>query len=150
MEKKQVTDSVDIGMTLKTKAKWVAGLSDGTTVVEGKGIAEEVKGELSPWLKLQEHLKKTGLKINSLNIRVGDKHYNLPSVKPKFEGEVPKGFNYFRRVSYDILTDEGKNVEHYICVEAIYDGYKAQLYVDENDTNKMWTNIQNDKEEVKK
>ena len=146
MKEKKELSKESIGMTLETKTKWVAGLSDGTTVVEGKGIAEEVKGELSPWLKLQEHLKETGLKINSLNIRVGDKHYNLPSNKPRFEGKTPIGFNYFRRVSYDVLTDEGKNVEHYICVEAIYDGFRSQLFVSENDTNKMWTNILDDEE----
>jgi hypothetical protein len=124
----------------ESKTKWIAGLSDGTTVFEGKGIASKVAGEDSPWLKLQKHLKDNSLSINSLNIWIGDRHYNLPSNKPKFGGLVPNGYNFFRRFASDVMAGE-ENVEHYICIEAIYDSFKVQTYVDEIDNNKSWINI---------
>jgi hypothetical protein len=34
------------------------------------------------------------------------------------------------------------NVEHYICAEAIYEEYKLQIWIDLEDTNKMWCEIQ--------
>jgi len=42
----------------ESKFKWIAGLSNGETVIEGEGVSSRVEGELSPWWKLQEYLKK--------------------------------------------------------------------------------------------
>lgn len=125
-----------------TSSRWVAGLSNGETVVEGKGIAERIEGQDSPWWKLQTYLEQNNLQITSLGIWINDRHYNLPSNKPKFGGEIPLRYNFFRKVSVDYLTGSD-DYEHYICVEAIYDTYKIQMYVDENDTNKMWISVAN-------
>ena len=124
-----------------TSYRWVVGLSNGDTLVEGKGIVSRVTGELSPWLKLQQYLEENkDVIITSLSMRAGDKHVNLPSNKPKFNGQIPSGFNCFRKVAFDVLVGGG-GAEHYICIEAIYDGCTVQMWADENDTNKVWVNI---------
>ena len=127
-------------MTENTSVRWVAGLSNGETLVEGKGVVEEVKGEDSPWHKLQEYLRENDLRIQSFGLWADDKHFNLPSVKPKFGGLIPVEYNCFRFIAGDILVGGG-NSEHYICAEAIYPGYKVQLWVDLMDTNKSWLNV---------
>lgn len=129
-----------------TPCRWVAGLSNGETLVERQGRVALIKGEASPWMKLQNYIKENNLSIQSFGIWDGDKHYNLPSIKPKFGGKVPVKYNCFRKLASDILMGEG-NVEHYICAEAIYEGFTVQLWVDEMDTNKMWLNINVTKEQ---
>lgn len=124
------------------KSKWVCGLSNGENLVEGKGVVSSVIGEDSPWWKLQAYLKEKGLTITSFGLWVGDKHYNLPSINPKFGGEVPTSYNCKRSVKMDTLI--GSNTfEHYTCAEAIYPTYKIQIWVDENDENKMWVGVIN-------
>jgi len=120
--------------------KWIAGLSNGETIIEGKGICEAVKGELSSWWKFRAYLKEKNLTINSFGIWAGDRHFNLPSSKPRFRGEVPLGYNCFRYVEQDVLVGEGKKDE-YICAEAIYKDFKVQQFVDINDPTKSWINI---------
>ena len=129
-----------------TDSKWLAGLSNGETLVEGKGKVAHVDGEDSPWHKLQSYLTENKLTIKSFGIWIGDRHFNLPSSKPKFGGEIPLKYNCFRKFSADGLGGEN-NVEHYICAEAIYADYKVQLWIDEQDTNKMWFDIKNVKKE---
>ena len=128
----------------ESKIQFVCGLSNGETLVEGKGVLSIVKGEDSPWWKLQSYLKEKNLTINSFNLWVGDRHYNLPSVNPKFKGESPKAYNCFRKYISDGISGV-ESVEHYICAEAIYEDFTVQLWIDEQDTNKMWCNIKDAK-----
>ena len=127
----------------ESKVKWIAGLSNGETIIEGEGIASKVEGELSPWWKLQEYLKENNLTINSFYLACGGQHFNLPSVNPKFNGEKPLGYNCFRMVQTDSLVGDNSKDELYICAEAIYKNYKVQLWVDEKDTRKCWVNVIN-------
>lgn len=124
-------------ITENTSVRWVAGLSNGETLVEGKGIVEEVKGEDSPWHKLQAYLKENNLTIQSFGLWADDRHFNLPSNKPKFGGQVPVGYDCHRYFASDALDGEGSS-EHYIFAEAIYPGYRVQLWVDLRDTSKSW------------
>ena len=138
-------------MKLKeSKLNWIAGLSNGETLIEGEGVVSRIDGELSPWWKLQEYLKEKNLTINSFYLASGGRHFNLPSINPKFGGEKPVGYNCFRRVRSDGLVGDTDNDEFYTCAEAIYDGFKIQLYVDENDLNKSWINIVGDNNATEK
>ena len=125
----------------ESKIQFVCGLSNGESLVEGRGKLARIPGEDSPWHKLQNYLKDNNLTINSFNLWVGDRHYNLPSVNPKFKGLVPKAYNCFRKMAYDAMAGGNENAEHYICAEAIYEDYKLQIWIDEQDTNKSWINI---------
>jgi hypothetical protein len=123
----------------KSNIKFVCGLSNGETLVEGRGVLEP-NGENSSWWKLQEYIKERNLSIQSFGLWTGDRHYNLPSVDPKFKGQAPVSYNCFRRFGQNILMGQG-NVEHYICAEAIYKDFTVQLWINEQDTNKSWVNI---------
>jgi hypothetical protein len=126
------------------QVKFVVGLSNGENLTEGEGILSIIPGEDSPWWKLQKHLKENGLKITSMSLysktEVGNRHYHLPNDTNKFDGEVPIGYNCFRRYSGDVLGT-GQNYEHYTCMEAEYTDFKVQLYVSERDPDKVWINI---------
>ena len=134
----------------KSNIQFVCGLSNGESLVEGKGILSQIKGEDSPWNKLQNYLKERDLKITSLNLWVGDRHYNLPSVNPKFGGLIPESFNCYRKYSSDMGAGNKNIVEHYICAEAIYPAYTVQLWINEQDTNKSWVNIISQEEKDQK
>jgi len=113
-------------------------------MVEGKGKIEYVEGEDSSWRKLMSYVRENDITINSLGIWCGDRHFNLPSISPKFGGSAPLGYNYYRKYCGDVLGS-GSDFEHYICVEAIYDDFTVQLWVDEVDTNKSWISIKEHK-----
>lgn len=122
-----------------SKIKWVAGLSNGVTLVEGEGIVSNIPGEDSAWHKLQKYIKDNNLTVNSFYLSLGDKHFNLPSVKPKFGGMVPITYNCFRYVDTDFATTTLYGL--FKCAEAVYSDFKVQLYINEMDTNKSWVNI---------
>lgn len=124
----------------ESNVKFVCGLSNGESLVEGKGILAIVKGEDSPWWKLQKYIKDNSLTVNSFGLWTGDRHYNLPSKTPKFGGEIPVSYNCYRKVATDSMVGE-EIKEHYVCAEAIYPDHKVQLWIDELDTNKMWLNF---------
>lgn len=126
------------------KVKFVVGLSNGENLIEGEGVLSIVKGEDSPWWKLQRYLKENDLKITSMSLysktEVGNRHYHLPNETNKFDGEIPIGYNCFRRYSGDVLGTGG-SYEHYTCMEAIYPKFKVQLYVSEIDPDKCHVNV---------
>lgn len=121
--------------------RWKVGLSDGSVCTEGISPFNFVKGNLSPWLKLIESLKKNNLHITSLSITDGQKTFNLPSAgnNPKFaafyNAEKPIGFNFHRAYGMD---NNGENKDVFALATAIYETYELQLWVDENNTNNSW------------
>jgi len=126
------------------KVKFVVGLSNGESLVEGVGILEKKPNELSPWHKLQSYLKENSLTITSMSLNVkteiGNRHYHLPNSKSKFQGKVPNSYNCFRRGAIDGLTG-ASGYELYTVAEAIYDDFKVRLYVSEIDPDKCWVNV---------
>ncbi len=128
----------------KTKVKFIVGLSNGETLMEGKGILSEIEGEDSAWHKLMKYIQENGLEITSMSLQtksdIGNRHYHLPNEKGKFGGLVPISFNCFRKV----ISEEGFGEslsEFYTCAEATYENFKVQLYVSERDCDKCWVNI---------
>jgi len=131
-------------MLPEEKVKFVVGLSNGEHLTEGEGVLSKVRGEDSPWWKLQHYLEDNDLEIRSMSLysktKVGNRHYHLPNENNKFKGEVPKAYNCFRRYSGDVLVNNAR-YEHYTVMEAIYDDYKVQLWVSEIDNDKCWVNM---------
>lgn len=125
-------------MAENTSPRWVAGLSNGETLIEGKGICIH-DDTASSWTRLQNYLKDNKLIITSFGLWVGDRHFNLPSNKPKFGGIAPLSYNCYRTWSGVI----GGSKEEYICAEANYMDYKVQLFIDLDDNNKSWLNVIN-------
>lgn len=126
----------------ESKIKFVVGLSNGESLIEGEGLL--VKEGDSPWWKLQKYIKENDLEIRSMSLvsktKVGNRHYNLPNEKGKFSGLAPLGFNCFRHYASDGLSGD-PSVEHYCVAEAFYQKFKVQLWVSEADPDKSWVNI---------
>ena len=130
--------------------KWLASLSDGTTVVEGMPPYEKIKDELSPWLRLKAHLKEERLHITGLRIQVkkdeeATRTYNLPSFNCNKNGThekwnvdvlVPIGFDYCRRIRQSLTTRETKK---YIQITAIFELFKISLFIDEIEGTESWS-----------
>ena len=125
----------------ESKISFVCTLSNGETYMEGKGLLSRIAGELSPWHKLQKYLSDNHLRITSMSLYSGNRHFNLPSSNPKFGGDVPIGFRFFRRFEDLDALSGGGGYNHFSCVEATYPEFKVQLYVDERDLDKCWVNI---------
>lgn len=123
-------------------ALWRVATSNGENFYEGKGKFIEVDGEQSPWNKLLSYLEETEQTITSLGLYTDDgRTFNLPSLgkNPKFsvfsEAQKPLKYNFFRALSQDIQTDDK---ELFTVIEAVYEGYSLQLWVDENNTQNSW------------
>lgn len=122
--------------------RWKVGLSNGESFIEGKGRFECIPNELSPWLKLQNYLKQNNLHITSLSLFNEHGTHNLPSAgkNPKFSpfanAEKPIAYNYFSYVGGD-LRRVGV-VDEFLVIEAIYQKYKLQIWVDKKNDNNSW------------
>ena len=128
------------------KVKFICGLSNGESLIEGQDRLSYVAGEDSPWRKLQKYINDNELKITSLSLvcktELGNRHYNLPNAKPRFfgyEGRIPKDYRVFRRVYTEGAT--GGGYEHYTVAEAVYEDCRVQLWVSELDPDKSWVNL---------
>lgn len=142
-------------MKPENTCKWVAGLSNGETIIEGVGRFSEKEGELSSWQQLQSYIVKEDLRINSLKVRVyaesGNRDFNLPSNNPKFNGEVPIDFNCERLIRSSISNSkfvaqnytikEEDITQKYIKIQAIFPSFIVSLLVDEFDTNQSWISV---------
>lgn len=126
------------------RVKFVCGLSNGETLIEGQGVLSK-DGTDSPWWKLQKYLKNNNAEITSMSLvsktPVGNRHYHLPNGIHKFTGIeslTPKGYSFFRRgesVNGNTLSGQ------YAVIEADYGEYKVQLWVSEIDPDKSWVNL---------
>ncbi len=121
--------------TESTPVKWAARLSNGESLVEGHGKVAVVPGEDSPWHKFRKYLKDNDLKITSFQLINGDRHYNLPKAYD---------YNCFRYVEMCLSSKEEK---HYICAQAIYGDCRLEVWVDLNDTNKVWFKLKEEEDE---
>lgn len=130
--------------------KWLASLSDGTTVVEGMSPYEIIKGEDSPWLRLIAYLKEEGLHITGLRIQVkkdeeATRTYNLPSFNCNQNGThekwaklnvlVPIGFDYHRRIRRSLTT---KEIRKYIQITAMFELFDISILIDEIEGTESW------------
>lgn len=117
---------------------WKVGLSNGENYQEGIKPFDVIKNELSPWLRLKDYIKKNNLKITSLCLEANEKTFNLPSAgkNPKFRAfqglEKPLELNYFMQIGWDMGS---KDKDCFKVIEAVYNDYKLQLWVDEKNSN---------------
>ena len=132
------------------RTKWLAALSDGTTVVEGQGAFAVVKGEPSPWQKLLRYQDEHGVHITGMRVQVsrfGEPTFtlNLPSFNttPKGNHEKwvtlrpsdPETYSYRRWITCSLTTKEDR---HHIEIRAHYADFAVSLFVDEDEGNESW------------
>ena len=120
--------------------RWKVGLSNGENFTEEVFPFEATIGVLSPWLRLRKYCQDHKLKITSLCLIEGGRTFNLPSAStnPKFKAffdrPKPIDFNFGRPIG----VTQGSKPELYAMIEAIYESYTLQLWVDENNTKNCW------------
>lgn len=127
---------------------WIAGLSNGQTITEGKGDFQVIEGELSPWQRLLAFCAANGATITSMSLATADgRRFNLPSAgkNPKFKAfaDAPKPLSYkaFRKFGADVTRNSQTNKDLFTVIEASYEGGSAiQVWVDE-DTLTSWSLI---------
>jgi hypothetical protein len=133
------------------KAQWVASLSDGSTLYEGKGDYAAAEGRKSPWLRLLDYMAESGARLTSLSLYRGEQRWNLPSSgnSPKFrafsETEKPVSFRFFRKAAKDVFRTDRKpgSWEEFSVIAAAYaDGSEVQVWVDVNGNS--WTLFQSE------
>lgn len=118
--------------------RWKVGLSNGQTVTEGVSK----KGELSPWLTLQQYLADNNLTITSLSLIHGSRTFNLPSLgnNPKFRAfysdKKPVSYNFGR-----VIGVSKNEQDVFARIQAIYEHVTLELWVDENRPDNCWVNI---------
>jgi hypothetical protein len=148
-------------MAKKITTRWLASLSDGTIVIEGKPPFHLIPGENSPWLRLQRYIAENHLKITGLRVQVeveGQpiRTYNSPSLSPKsrwshLNPSLPERFNYFRRIARPFMpmevkpdgriegvTSSGPEEKH-IEIHTIYPTFTVITIVEETEGNESWT-----------
>lgn len=130
------------------RTRWKVGLSNGENFVEGMGEFSFIDGEQTPWQRLGAYIQTNSLKITSLAIEKDGVIYNVPSQgkNPKFRAfalsEKPLDYNFFRVFGTD-MNRRGLRIgkpDLYAVVQAIYNNYKLELWVDEQ-SNSCWTLI---------
>ena len=142
---------------MATLCKWVAGLSNGETVIEDMGQFAEVKGGVSSWQLLQQYLRDNKLEINSLKIRVYEqsllkktvRDYNLPSNKSRFASDAPLDLEcstlvrklFIKKSADDPMFELNDKEERYIVATAYYSFGKISIIISRKDTNQSWISV---------
>ena len=133
------------------KVRWHVGLSNGENYTEGNAPFDEIKGELSPFLRLDKYLLDNKLEIKSLCLIAEDgRTFNLPSAgnNPKFQyfKELDKPIDYWveRVMNRELHVSGGKVAGEtplglFTIAVAIYPDYELQIWVDENNTKNSWS-----------
>lgn len=122
---------------------WIASLSNGDTITEGKGDYTVTTGELSPYQRLLAFCRDNDVHLTSISLATRDgKRWNLPSAgrDPKFHAFAslpqPVSYKMFRKVAMDANSIEGMQnapkQDVHTCIEARYaDGRCLQVWVNE-------------------
>lgn len=130
-------------------------LSNGETFFEEKGKFVTVQGEISPWQKLIKYATENKLEITSLSLYTKDgRTFNLPSAgrDPKFRpfalADKPLDYNFGHYLARESEIVDGKAInttpsDWFAVIEAIYEKYKLQLWVDENNNKNSWVLVVN-------
>lgn len=132
----------------ETDVGWKVSLSNGETLYSGKGDYIPAPDKLSPWNRLKKHMQDHDLRITSLSAYSDDgRTFNLPSAgrnprSPIFKDQAtqPIGYNFF----YCATSSTNANFDDassYIVIEAIYEKYKLQIWVDRNNPDHCWSAI---------
>lgn len=119
-----------------------ASLSNGENVYEGKGKYHRYPNKPAPWRRLLTYCKKNRLSITSVSLYTRDgRTFNLPSAgnNPKFhaftETDKPYSYRFFRKMGQNL---DSNRADLFTVVEANYDTYVLQLWVDEHARN-VWS-----------
>jgi hypothetical protein len=128
---------------MQTRVRFAGSLSDGTNFFEDKGlfVGDEAA---SSWRKLLAYVNEKGLQFTSFMLTVDGYCYHLPSLgaNPKFRsvnGAKPLSYNFFRKIASESNTPQSERtvVDHYTVAEAIYEGYRTQLWINEINTKDL-------------
>lgn len=136
---------------------FIASLSNGETIVEGKGDYSWEPGLKSPWNRLIRYSAEKKLTITSVSLFTpGGATYTLPPSggKPRFNGftnltaeEQPIDFEVKRFIAQEMnvgihlkktTVENAVIAEFYTIAEAIYKDHVLQLWVDELNTRHSW------------
>lgn len=125
------------------KTSWQVFLSNGEIAIEGHGKFEYIEAALSPYQRLLKYIEENKLTIQGMSIKTPLGNIILPSVSPKFGGEIPISFKHRRKVIRDFeFKHSGKKTDFvYNMIEATYSEYKLQLYVSENGDFNSWISL---------
>lgn len=129
--------------------RFAASLSNGKNYLEDKGdiIGDETA---SSWTKLLRIMLDEKATITSFSLYAGEKIFHLPSAgsNPKFaflKPMKPVDYNFMRAIAQEMSSTGGgldKQVrDWYTVAEAVYVGFKLQIWVNETDTNDCRTVI---------
>jgi len=127
---------------MNEKALWCASLSDGSTFQEGKGEFRIIEGQPSPFQRLLLFVSEGNLRVTSLSLYCGDRHWSLPSAgrNPKFRAfenaPKPEAYRFFRTAGADSCGSRAGVTDRFAVVEAAYqDGSRMQLWVEDATLN---------------
>lgn len=138
------------------QTKFIASLSNGETVVEGKGDFAYIDGLPMPWPRLVRYAVENQLTITSLSLFTPDgRTFTLPSRgrNPKFKAfdsaEKPLDYQIERKVAREqsaVKLEDGtikatgpvQLKGHYTVGVAFFGDHKVEIWVDEFDTRNSW------------
>jgi hypothetical protein len=124
-----------------TDARFIATLSDGSTVVEGQGNFEHTPGLRKPWIRLCSFAAENGLHLTSLRLNFDGRTVHLPRGNfQKFEYEGAHEPLYYA-ICYKLELENplGGSPDQTLFVDlaAHYESF-AVHYIQEIDGNNAW------------
>ena len=126
------------------RVRWVATLSDGSTVVEDSGEFVEVPGERKPWVKLCSYLGGNGLHLTSLRLNFKGRTIHLPRANfDRFAyNEISRApLFYSLQYHHEAIMDQGfaiQEEEDFIDLAAHYPNNLAVHYIQSLDKENSW------------
>lgn len=127
--------------------KWVATLSDGSTVVEHEGEYAQVPGERKPWVKLVQFAGQNKLHLTSLRLNFRGRTVHLPRAKfDRFDfndkAVAPLSYSLQYHLEAEMGPDGSFGNEHrFVDLAAHYPEFTVHYIQDITDGNNSWVLI---------
>jgi hypothetical protein len=133
-------------------ARWVATLSDGSTVTEHAGDFKLVPGERRPWVRLNEFCAKNGLHLTSLRLNFKGRTVHLPRLGfDKFDygdkSRAPLFYSLCYHLEGDMQMDSQELLKQttFIELSAHYDDLVVSYIQDVTDGKNSWVVVTDDR-----
>jgi hypothetical protein len=129
-------------------ARWVATLSDGSTVAEHAGEFQIVPGERKPWIRLCQFAADNNLHLTSLRLNFKGRTIHLPRSKfDRFDMNESSRTPAFYALQYHLegtFEEDGSfSQTDFIDLAAHYDDFVVHYIQNITDANTSWVVVTN-------
>lgn len=131
---------------MHSKVRFIATLSDGSTITEGSGEWTVQPGQRSPWIRLAQFATKNKLHLTSLRLDIDGRTVHMPRERFErfgLEGVEPHFYSLSYQLEVDNINSGGGKQSHFVNLTAHFDDFEVH-YVQDVEGTTSWIIVTRD------